>query len=388
MSKLINKISKRMGNVKPDAILSFGASISDVDGLIPLTIGEPDFNTPDHIKEAAIKAINDNQSHYSDSRGIIELREAAVNFLADKYGLNYDADTEFIATVGVTEAVFLTFAAILDTGDGVIIPSPAFSPYFNNVAFFGAHPIEVDTSKDDFVLTPYKLEEAIRQHPEVKAVIINTPNNPTGVSYTREQLKELADVIKKYDIFCISDEIYSELNYEHEHASIAEFIRDQTIVYNGLSKSHAMTGWRVGLVYGPADIINVIKSIHEYNVSSITDNAQFAAAEALNHGRDDGPEMKKIYEKRRALLRQGLSDIGIESANPSGAFYIFAKIPEQFGEDDFAFCTKLAKEAKVGTMPGSAFGKAGKGYFRLSYATSEDNLNEALKHIAKFVEDN
>lgn len=388
MSKLINKISKRMENVKPDAILSFGASIADVDGLIPLTIGEPDFNTPDHIKEAAIQAINDNQSHYTDSRGVVELREAAVKFLADKYDLHYDADEEFLATVGVTEAVFLTFAAILDPGDGIIIPSPAFSPYFNSAAFFGANPIEVDTSKDGFVLTPYRLEEAIKQHPETKVVIINTPNNPTGVSYTSEQLKKLAEVIEKYDIFCISDEIYSELNYEHEHESIAKFIRDQTIVYNGLSKSHAMTGWRIGLVYGPADIINVIKSIHEYNVSSLTDNAQFAAAEALKNGQNDGPEMKKVYEKRRALLRQGLAKVGIESANPSGAFYIFAKIPDKFGDDDFAFCTRLAKEAKVGTMPGSAFGKSGKGYFRLSYATSEDNLNEAIKRIAKFVEDN
>ncbi|KOY78640.1 Aspartate transaminase [Apilactobacillus kunkeei] len=388
MSKLINKISKRMENVKPDAILSFGASIAGVDGLIPLTIGEPDFNTPDHIKKAAIQAINDNQSHYTDSRGVVELREAAVKFLADKYDLHYDAEKEFIATVGVTEAVFLTFAAILDPGDGIIIPSPAFSPYFNSSSFFGANPIEVDTSEDGFVLTPYKLEEAIKQHPETKAVIINTPNNPTGVSYTKEQLKELAEVIKKYDIFCISDEIYSELNYEHDHESIAKFIRDQTIVYNGLSKSHAMTGWRVGLVYGPADIINVIKSIHEYNVSSLTDNAQFAAAEALKNGQDDGPEMKKIYEKRRQLLRQGLADAGIESANPSGAFYIFARMPEKFGDDDFAFCTRLAEEARVGTMPGSAFGKSGKGYFRLSYATSEDNLNEAVKRIAKFVEDN
>ena len=388
MSKLINKISDRMSDVQPDVLLGFSNSISDVEDLIPLTIGEPDFNTPDHIKEAAIAAINNNHSHYTDSRGVKELRDAAVKFLADKYDLHYNSETQFISTVGVTEALFITFGALLNPGDGVVVPSPAFSPYFNNVEFYGAHSVEVDTSDDGFVLTPEKLEAAIKEHPNIKIVIINTPNNPTGVSYTSEQLKGLADVIAKHDLVCFSDEIYSELTYDQEHESIAKFIPERTVVFNGLSKSHAMTGWRVGLVYGPEEIIHTARSIHEYNATSLPGPVQYAAIEALTNGKDDGLEMRKVYEKRRNLLRQGLADAGIESANPSGAFYIFGKIPEKFGDDDFEFCRRIAREAKVGTMPGSAFGKSGKGYFRLSYATSEDNIKEAVKRITKFVEDN
>lgn len=388
MSKLIGKISQKMKNSKPDQILSFGASISHVEGLIPLTIGEPDFNTPTHIKQAAIDAINDNQSHYTDSRGIEELRKAAVDFVARKYDIHYDADSEVIITVGVTEAIFDTLAAILDPGDEVIIPTPAFSPYFNCVEFFGAHAVEIDTSKDGFVLTPAALDETLKNHPKAKAIILNTPNNPSGVSYNEEEIKALSDVIKKYDVFCISDEIYSELNYEHEHTSIAKYIPEQTIVYNGVSKSHAMTGWRIGVIYAPADIITAIKSVHEYTVSALTANAQFAAVEAFTNGRDDGVKMREIYRIRRDLLHQGLTEAGIESVKPSGAFYIFAKIPNRFGDDDFAFCRRLATEAKVGSVPGSAFGKAGRGYFRLSYATSEDNLKEAIRRIKKFVGEN
>lgn len=388
MSKLIGKISQKMKNSKPDQILSFGASISHVEGLIPLTIGEPDFNTPTHIKQAAIDAINDNQSHYTDSRGIKELRKAAVDFVARKYDIHYDAKSEVIITVGVTEAIFDTLAAILDPGDEVIIPTPAFSPYFNCVEFFGAQSVEIDTSKDGFVLTPAALDETLKNHPKSKAIILNTPNNPSGVSYNEEEIKALSDVIKKYDVFCISDEIYGELNYEHEHTSIAKYIPEQTIVYNGVSKSHAMTGWRIGVIYAPADIITVIKSIHEYTVSALTANAQFAAVEAFTNGRDDGVKMREIYRIRRDLLHQGLTEAGIESVKPSGAFYIFAKIPDRFGDDDFSFCRRLATEAKVGSVPGSAFGKAGRGYFRLSYATSEDNLKEAIRRIKKFVGEN
>ncbi|GAA6112954.1 aminotransferase class I/II-fold pyridoxal phosphate-dependent enzyme [Apilactobacillus apinorum] len=388
MSKLIGKISQKMKNSKPDQILSFGASISHVEGLIPLTIGEPDFNTPTHIKQAAIDAINDNQSHYTDSRGIEELRKAAVDFVARKYDIHYDAKSEVIITVGVTEAIFDTLAAILDPGNEVIIPTPAFSPYFNCVEFFGAQSVEIDTSKDGFVLTPKALDETLKNHPKAKAIILNTPNNPSGVSYSEEEIKALSDVIKKYDIFCISDEIYSELNYEHEHTSIAKYISEQTIVYNGVSKSHAMTGWRIGVIYASADIITVIKDVHEYTVSALTANAQFAAVEAFTNGRDDGVKMREIYRIRRDLLHQGLTEAGIESVKPSGAFYIFAKIPDRFGDDDFAFCRRLATEAKVGSVPGSAFGKAGRGYFRLSYATSEDNLKEAIRRIKKFVGEN
>lgn len=388
MSKLKSKINRKIQNAGPDQILGFASQISDVKGLISLTLGEPDFNTPEHIKAAAIRAINDNQSHYTDPRGVVELRQAATNFMATKYDLHYDVDQEVLTTAGVSEAIFDTFGAILDSGDEVLVPTPAFSLYFNDVAFFNGKVVSIDTSQDNFILTPEKLSEALQNHPRAKAVIINTPGNPTGVSYTSDELKGLADIIRQYDIFCISDEIYSELNYVHEHASIATYLRDQTIVYNGVSKSHAMTGWRVGMIFAPADIIAAIKQVHEYALCSITDNAQFAAAEAFQNGQSDGLAMRDVYLRRRNLLRDGLTKAHIESAEPQGAFYVFAKVPSQFGLDDVAFSLRLAREAKVGVIPGSVFGDAGKGYFRMSYATSEENLTNAVKRIQAFMEEN
>ncbi|WP_167387723.1 aminotransferase class I/II-fold pyridoxal phosphate-dependent enzyme [Apilactobacillus timberlakei] len=382
---MIKQINKDLKAIKPNPILGFNEELSKEEGLIPLTLGEPDFNTPEHVKAAAISSINDNYSHYTNPRGILKLREAAAHFFAQKYGLNYDAKTQIITTAGVTEGIFDSLATILNPGDSVIVPTPTFPLYMDNIQLHGAHVIEVDTSEDGFVLTPEKLKQALAENENVKAIVINSPGNPTGISYDETTLKELAKVIKDSSIFCISDEIYSELTYGKPHVSIAKFIPEQTIVLNGLSKSHAMTGWRIGFIMAPADLIDMINVVHQYAVTSVTDNVQFAALEALNNGADDGLEMRDVYAKRLNLLRAGLSKAGFASPKPTGAFYIFAKIPEQFTQDDFAFSRQLAHQAKVGVIPGSSFGKGGAGYIRISYATSENNLKESIKRIQNFV---
>lgn len=382
---MIEKINKNLRAIKPNPILGFNEELSEEEGLIPLTLGEPDFNTPEHVKDAAINAINDNYSHYTNPRGILKLREAASKFFAQKYDLNYDAKTQIITTAGVTEGIFDSLATILNPGDSVIVPTPTFPLYMDNIQLHGAHVIEVDTSADGFMLTPEKLKQTLAENKNVKAMVINSPGNPTGISYDEETLKGLAKVIKDNSIYCISDEIYSELTYGKPHISIAKFIPEQTIVLNGLSKSHAMTGWRIGFIMAPADLINMINVVHQYAVTSVTDNVQFAALEALTNGVDDGLKMRDVYAKRLDLLRSGLEKAGFVSAKPTGAFYVFTKIPEQFTQDDFSFSRQLAHQSKVGVIPGSSFGKGGAGYIRISYATSENNLKEAIKRIQNFV---
>ncbi|KRM67589.1 aspartate transaminase [Apilactobacillus ozensis DSM 23829 = JCM 17196] len=387
MTKLIDQINDNLKNAKENSILQFNKEIAQIEDLIPLTLGEPDFNTPEHVKKAAVAAIENNESHYSNPRGIDALRKAVTQFLDNKYNLKYNPDTQVITTAGVTEGIYDVLATILNPGDNVIIPTPTFPLYQDDVILNGANSIFVDTEKDGFVLTADKLENVIKEHNgNVKAVIINTPGNPTGVAYTAEQLSALAEVIKKHNLFCISDEIYSELTYGRQHISIAKLAPDNTILLNGMSKSHAMTGWRIGFILGPKDLIDRINVVHQFAVTCVTDNAQFAALEGLTNGADDGLEMKKTYEIRRDILRAGLEKAGFHSPQPSGAFYIFAKIPEQFTQDDFEFSRQLAHEAKVGVIPGSSFGKGGEGYIRLSYAASNDNIKKAVERIQKFVQ--
>ncbi|MCL0329801.1 aminotransferase class I/II-fold pyridoxal phosphate-dependent enzyme [Apilactobacillus xinyiensis] len=389
MTKLIDQINNNLKNAKENSILQFNKEISQIEDLIPLTLGEPDFNTPDHIKEAAIAAINNNESHYSNPRGIMPLRQAVSKFLADKYDLHYDAETQIITTAGVTEGIYDTLATILNPGDNVIIPSPTFPMYQDDVAINGANAVAVDTSADGFILTPDKLETTLTAlDGKAKAVIINTPGNPTGVAYTAEQLEALAKVIEQHNLFCISDEIYSELTYDQKHVSIAKFIPENTILLNGMSKSHAMTGWRVGFILGPSDLIDRINVVHQFAVTCVTDNAQFAALEGLQNGPDDGLKMKEKYIVRRDILRDGLQAAGFESPQPGGAFYIFAKIPTQFNQDDFEFARELAFQAKVGVIPGSSFGKGGEGYIRLSYAASKENIEHVVERIKTFVANN
>lgn len=385
MSKLSDKMNKRVAALTPSSILTFNQRISKIPDIVKLTLGEPDFNTPEHVKEAAIKAINDNESHYTNSRGTLGLRKAATNYLNKKYGVQYDPESQILITAGATGAIYSALTAMLNPGDTVIIPTPIFPLYIPIAMLGGAKPIFVDTSDNGFILSPEKLEQVIEENKDtVKAVILNYPTNPTGVTYHREDLQKLADVISKYDIFVLSDEIYSELTYDGTHVSMGSILPEQALVMNGVSKSHAMTGWRIGMICGPADVISEIGKVSEFTITSATTNAQAAAEEAFKNGMDDAAPMRKEYMKRRDLLIDGLSKAGFSCPNPNGAFYIFAKIPAGLNQDSVAFCNQLADEAKVAVIPGASFGPGGEGYVRISYAASEADLKEAVSRIQKF----
>ena len=261
-------------------IRQFDQSISDVPGIKKLTLGEPDFTTPDHVKEAAKAAIDANQSHYTGMAGLPALRQAAADFVKEKYNLTYNPENEILVTIGATEALSATLTAILEPGDTILLPAPAYPGYEPIANLVGAEIVEIDTTANDFVLTPEMLEKAIlEQGDKLKAVLLNYPTNPTGVTYSRQQIKDLAEVLKKYDIFVVSDEVYSELTYVDQHVSIAEYLPEQTILINGLSKSHAMTGWRIGLIFAPAVLTAQLIKSHQYLVTAAATMAQFAAIE-------------------------------------------------------------------------------------------------------------
>ena len=386
---LTNRFNKYLDKIEVSLIRQFDQSISDVPGIMKLTLGEPDFTTPEHVKEAAKAAIDANQSHYTGMAGLMALRQAAADFVKDKYHLTYNPDNEILVTIGATEALSATLTAILEPGDTVLLPAPAYPGYEPIVNLVGADIVEIDTTGNDFVLTPEVLEQAIlEQGDSLKAVLLNYPTNPTGVTYSREQIKALADVLRKYDVFVISDEVYSELTYTDEpHVSIAEYLPEQTILINGLSKSHAMTGWRIGLIFAPAVFTAQLIKSHQYLVTAATTMAQFAAIEALSAGKDDALPMKAEYMKRRDYIIDKMSALGFKIIKPDGAFYIFAKIPEGYEQDSFKFCQDFAREKAVAFIPGVAFGKYGEGYLRLSYAASMETITTAMERLKEFMEE-
>ena len=386
---LTDRFNKNLNKIEVSLIRQFDQSISDVSGIMKLTLGEPDFTTPDHVKEAAKAAIDANQSHYTGMAGLPALRQAAADFLKSKYHLFYNPDNEILVTIGATEALSATLTAILEPGDTVLLPAPAYPGYEPIVNLVGAEIVEIDTTANDFVLTPEMLEKAIlEQGDKLKAVLINYPTNPTGVTYSREQIKALADVLKKYDVFVVSDEVYSELTYSDEpHVSIAEYLPEQTILINGLSKSHAMTGWRIGMIFAPANFTAQLIKSHQYLVTSAATMAQFAAIEALSVGKDDALPMKAEYMKRRDYIIDKMSALGFKIIKPDGAFYIFAKIPAGYEQDSFKFCQDFAREKAVAFIPGVAFGKYGEGYLRLSYAASMETIITAMDRLKEFMEE-
>ena len=385
---LSNQLNHFAASMQPSEILTFNQNISQIPDLIKLTLGEPDFNTPDHIKAAAIKAIKDNHSHYANPQGILPLRKAAAKFLKDKYRLHYDPKSQIQVTTGVSQGIHSVFEAILNPGDEVIIPTPIFPFYIPNVIQNGGKPVFINVSHDNYILTPQKLEATLKQHPKTKALVMNFPNNPVGNTYTRDQLIGLGKVIKQHHIFCVSDEIYSELTYDHPHISMGNIVPDQAIVMNGVSKTFAMTGYRIGIVCGPAKVIQAVSNMSCIATTAAATPIQFAAAEAFQNGEDDGVKMRKIYKQRRDILRNGLAKAGFTSPEPSGAFYIFAKIPNQFTQDSLKFAYQLAKKAHVGVIPGNAFGPGGEGHLRISYAASTNDIKCAVRRIQKFVKEN
>lgn len=386
MNPLAKKFKPEVYQIEVSMIRQFDEQVSHIPDMLKLTLGEPDFNTPEHVKSAGKKAITDNYSHYSGMAGLTDVREAAAYFVKEKYHLNYDPQKEVLVTVGATEAISASLLAILAPGDKVILPAPIYPGYEPIITLAGAIPVYIDTRETNFVLTPELIKAAMEEHGEqVKAVILNSPSNPTGVAYNREEVKKIAETLSRYDVFVISDEVYSELTYEDTHVSVAEYLRDQTILINGLSKSHAMTGWRIGFIFAPVELVEQLIKVHQYLVTAAATVSQKAAVEALAKGLNDGQEMKVEYQKRRDFVYEKMTGMGFEIARPSGAFYLFAKIPAGYPQDSMAFCLALAQEAKLALIPGAAFGPEGEGCIRLSYAASMENLEEAMIRLGKFM---
>lgn len=386
---LAGKMKKELSLLEPSDILKFDQETSSIPGIIKLTLGEPDFNTPEHVKEVGKKSIENNRSHYAASSGTIELRRAFSHFMEVKYGLDYKPEDEILVTAGATEAIYTILGSILNPGDKVLIPTPIFPLYIPVTLLNGGEPVFLDTSKNGFVLSPDVLSEALDKHGDaVKAIIFNFPTNPTGVTYRREEIKALADVLKEHDVFVISDEIYSELTYGEGHVSMAEYIPEQTILINGVSKSHAMTGWRIGFICGPADIMKKMGMVHQFTITSAATIAQDAAQEALENGMDDGAEMRVQYQKRRDFVYQQMVELGFNCPKPEGAFYLFPEIPEGLIQNSLDFCIDLAHKAKVAVIPGDSFGPGSEGHFRISYAASMETLEEAMNRIGEYVKKN
>ena len=384
---LTKRFNKQLDKIQVSLIRQFDQAISEIPGVLRLTLGEPDFTTPDHVKEAAKRAIDQNQSYYTGMSGLMTLRQAASDFVREKYQLDYNPENEILVTIGATEALSATLTAILEEGDKVLLPAPAYPGYEPIVNLVGAEVVEIDTTENGFVLTPEMLEKAIlEQGDKLKAVILNYPANPTGITYSHEQLEALAAVLRKYEIFVVCDEVYSELTYTGEnHVSLGTMLRDQAIIINGLSKSHAMTGWRLGFIFAPANFTAQLIKSHQYLVTAANTMAQHAAVEALTVGKNDAEPMKKEYIQRRDYIIDKMTDLGFEIIKPDGAFYIFAKIPAGYNQDSFAFLKDFAQKKAVAFIPGAAFGQYGEGYVRLSYAASMGTIREAMKRLEEYM---
>ena len=384
---LTKRFNKQLDKIQVSLIRQFDQAISEIPGVLRLTLGEPDFTTPDHVKEAAKRAIDQDQSYYTGMSGLLILRQVASDFVKEKYQLDYNPENEILVTIGATEALSATLTAILEEGDKVLLPAPAYPGYEPIVNLVGAEIVEIDTTENGFILTPEMLEKAIlEQGDKLKAVILNYPANPTGITYSREQLEALAAVLRKYEIFVVCDEVYSELTYTGEnHVSLGTMLRDQAIIINGLSKSHAMTGWRLGFIFAPANFTAQLIKSHQYLVTAANTMAQHAAVEALTAGKNDAEPMKKEYIQRRDYIIEKMTKLGFEIIKPDGAFYIFAKIPAGYNQDSFAFLKDFAQKKAVAFIPGAAFGQYGEGYVRLSYAASMGTIREAMKRLEEYM---
>lgn len=372
-------------NMPPSGIRKYFDLINEMEDVISLGVGEPDFVTPWNVIEAGIYSLEKGETHYSSNAGFIELRKEISNYLNRRFNLSYNPDDEILVTVGGSEGIDLALRALVGPGDEVIIPEPSFVAYKGCATFCGATPVIINLrQEDEFKLTAELLEKAIT--PKTKVVIIPFPNNPTGAIMTKEELKEIVDVLKDKDIIILSDEIYAELSYDKDHYSIASFeeVKDKTLVINGFSKAYAMTGWRLGYVCGHPILIDALKKIHQYAIMCSPTTAQFAAIEALKHGDDNVREMAREYNRRRRILVKGFRDMGLECFEPLGALYVFPCI-KSTGLTSDEFCERLLLEENVLAVPGNAFGECGEGFIRACYASSTEDLIEAVKRIKRFI---
>ncbi len=378
-------LSKTLTDIKPSGIRKFFGLVSEMKDVTALTVGEPDFVTPWHVREAAIESLESGKTYYTSNSGLTELRTEISRYLERKFSLKYSPNDGIFVTVGGSEAIDIAMRAVINEGDEVIVPMPAFVCYEPIARMAGAKTVIINTKpENNFKLTPDELRAAIT--PRTKLLVLPYPNNPTGAILTKEELEGLAEVLRGTEILVLSDEIYAELTYGRLHTSIAniEGMWERTILVSGFSKAYAMTGWRLGYLCAPEPLLSEMLKLHQYAIMCAPTVSQFAAVEAMRAGDADIDKMRAEYNRRRVLIHQGLKDIGIESFMPEGAFYIYPNIGK-FGLSSEEFCERLLYEERCAIVPGTAFGECGEGFARISYAYSVKHINDALEKIEKFV---
>ena len=381
-----NPLSKTVINIKPSGIRKFFDIVSEMDDVISLGVGEPDFDTPWHVRKEGIDSLEKGRTFYTSNSGLMELRQEICNYLKRKQNVEYDARKQVIITVGGSEAIDIGIRAMCDPGDEVLIPQPSYVSYEPCAILAGAKPVAINLkAENEFRLTAAELEEHITD--KTKVLILPFPNNPTGAIMERQDLEAIAEVIIKHDIFVISDEIYAELTYKEKHVSIVEIpgMYERTVLINGFSKAYAMTGWRLGYACGPQEIIEQMTKIHQFAIMCAPTTSQYAAVKALRDGDEDIAEMRTAYNQRRRFLMHAFKEMGLECFEPYGAFYVFPCIKE-FGITSDEFATRFLEAEKVAVVPGTAFGDSGEGFLRISYAYSLENLKEAMSRMKRFVE--
>lgn len=380
-------VTDKVAAIQPSGIRKFFDIVSEMDNVISLGVGEPDFDTPWHIRDEGIYSLEKGRTYYTSNAGLLELRQAISSYMNRKYQVEYDPRTEILVTVGGSEAIDLAMRAMLDPGDEVLLPQPSFVAYEPCAVMADGTVRTIDLkAENEFRLTAQELRESITE--KTKILIMPFPNNPTGAIMTRKDLEEVAEVIIEHDLIVVSDEIYSELTYFDEpHVSIASLpgMWERTIVLNGFSKTFAMTGWRLGYACGPKEVIHEMTKLHQFAIMSAPTTSQYAAIEALKNGEEDVCEMREAYNGRRRYLMQAFKGMGLECFEPFGAFYVFPCIRE-FGLTSEEFAQRLLDEERVAVVPGSAFGSCGEGYLRISYAYSLEDLKVAIGHIQKFIQ--
>ncbi len=381
-----NPLSKKVEPIKPSGIRKFFDIVSEMDDAISLGVGEPDFDTPWHIREEGIYSLEQGKTFYTSNSGLKELKLEICAYLGRRFGLQYEFNDEVFITVGGSEAIDLALRAMLDEGDEVLLPQPSYVSYEPCITLADGVPVIIELKEEDeFKLTPKQVLDALTD--KTKILIMPFPNNPTGAIMTKDELEEIAKICVEKDIFVISDEIYSELTYNSNHVSIASLpgMKERTIVINGFSKSYAMTGWRLGYACGPAIIIDQMLKIHQFAIMCAPTTSQYAAVEALRNGDEDVDKMRTAYNQRRNYLMSEFKKIGLDCFEPFGAFYVFPSI-KKFGMTSDEFATRLLMQEKLAVVPGTAFGACGEGFLRISYAYSLDDLKKALKLLKHFID--
>ena len=381
-----NPLSDIIVDIPPSGIRKFFDVVSEMKGAISLGVGEPDFDTPWHVREEGIYSLEKGRTFYTSNAGLKELKQEIGKYLKRRMHIDYDYNTEILVTVGGSEAIDIALRAMLNPGEEVLIPQPSYVSYVPCAVLAGGKPVIIELEeKDQFKLTKEKLLEKIT--PNTKVLILPFPNNPTGAIMEREDLEEIAKVIEEKDIFVISDELYAELTYKGEHVSIAAIpgMRERTVLINGFSKAYAMTGWRIGYAAAPEIILTQMLKIHQFAIMCAPTTSQYAAVEALKNGDEDIARMKKAYNERRKYLMRAFAELGMDCFEPYGAFYIFPCI-KRFGMSSDEFANRLLQEEKIAIVPGTAFGDSGEGHLRVSYAYSLEDLQKAISRIRRFVD--